>query len=246
MWPFDNNLRNRLRNQDLVNKYRQWLKKWFFKGNKVNPFTLLGVMLAAFLIGGGIYAWQAGPARPVVQPPTPVNQVINQDNGTAAGRSTPPAAAPAGPAAGQPAATPPAPSEPAVNPADMVKPVLGHALTGVGMNYSEVYRDYRYHTGVALAADPGSEVKAALPGTVTLVVSGDNNTKTVTVNHGNGWQTAYSGLAEVRVKAGQQLAPNQVIGTLGRHSQANGLRENHLYFKVTCNGRPVDPNIYWK
>ncbi|GAB6159023.1 hypothetical protein JCM39194_22230 [Desulfotomaculum varum] len=242
MWPFDNSLRSRLRNQDLVNKYRQWLKKWFLKGNKVNPFALLGVMLTAALIGCGIYAWQAGPGRPVAHPPVLVNQAINQDTSqTPAHRSTPPAAGPnAGPAA------PAARSQAAVNPDTMVKPVMGHALTGVGMSYSEVYQDYRYHTGVALAADPGSLVKTALPGTVTLITGDADGLKTVSINHGNGWASSYSGLAQVQVKAGQQLAQNQVIGTLGRHSQANGIRENHLYFKVTKDGSPVDPNIYWK
>lgn len=234
MWPFDDSLRNQLRNQDSLKKYRDWLRKWLFKGNKVNPFTLMGILLTVALLSAyGFYTWFNGPSVQEAVTPKNTSQVINQDY------QKDPTTSPA-------AETKEVSAPPVLNPEDMVKPVLGHALTGVGMSYSEVFKDYRYNTGVALAADPGAEIKVALPGTVALISTGENGTKTVSINHGNGWESSYGGLDQVKVNAGQKLAQDHVLGTLGKHSKANGVMENHLYFKVTKNGEPVDPNIYWK
>ncbi|MCL5780977.1 MAG: M23 family metallopeptidase [Firmicutes bacterium] len=243
MWPFENSLQNQLRNQDLIKKYRDWLRKWLFKGNKINPFTLLGILLTAGILSAyGFYAWFHGPAEQRAVTPTNTNQVINQDI-----QKTPPVSSQSRSATtGQPQEAGATQSPPAANPEEMVKPVMGHVLTGVGMTYSEVFKDYRYHTGVALAAAPGTEVKTAMAGTVSLISTGEDGTNTVSINHGSGWESSYSGLDQVNVKAGQKLAQNEVLGTLGKYSRTNGIMENHLYFKVTKNGEPVDPNIYWK
>ncbi|MEW6696526.1 MAG: peptidoglycan DD-metalloendopeptidase family protein [Bacillota bacterium] len=243
MWPFDDSLRNRLRNQDSLKKYRDWLRKWLYKGNKINPFTLMGILLTVALLSAyGFYTWFNGPSAQEAVTPKNTSQVINQDY-----QKNPPVSEDsAAISTSKTEETKPASTQPAANPEEMVKPVMGHALTGVGMSYSEVFNDYRYNTGVALAADPGAEIKTALPGTVSLISTGENGTKTVSVNHGNGWESSYGGLEQVNVTAGQKLARDEVLGTLGKHSKANGVMENHLYFKVTKNGEPVDPNIYWK
>ncbi|ABO51648.1 peptidase M23B [Desulforamulus reducens MI-1] len=246
MWPFENSLRNQLRNQDLIKKYREWLRKWLLKGNsKFNSTALVAlVVVAALLSAYGLYSWHSGQILKDTVTNPKSNQVMQKHSQQA-------------PATCQLAKakeekdpvqketqeiTVPA----AVNPEEMVKPVMGHVLTGVGMTFSEVFKDYRYSTGVALAAEPGTEVKAALAGTVSLVSSGDKGTMVVSINHGNGWQATYGGLGQVQVKAGQKIEKNQTLGTLGEHSRTNGVLENHLYFKITKNGKPVDPNIYWK
>lgn len=216
MWPFEDTLHS----QDPLRKYREWLKKWLFRGNRLNALAITALVLSISLLSAyGFYTWNNSKAA--ITQPTSSQKVapIKEQKSIA---------------------------EPPLNPEEMAKPVMGHALTGVGMSFSEVFNDYRYNTGVALAANPGEEVKAALPGTVSLVATGENGTKQVSLDHGNGWQSMYSGLDQVQVKAGQKLSQNEVIGTLGRYSRVNGVLENHLYFKMTRDGDPIDPNIYWK
>lgn len=235
MWPFEDSLRNQLRNQDILKKYREWLRKWMFKGNKkFNTITLMGIVtVVAIASAYGFYTWHNNQATKAVNSTNNANQTINQN-----WKKAPPAT--------KPAETKETSAQPEANPEDMVKPVMGHALTGVGMTFSEVFKDYRYNTGVALAAEPGTEIKSTLAGTVSLISSGENGTKVISINHGNGLESSYSGLKEVKVQAGQKLAQNEVIGTLGEYSRTNGVLENHLYFKITKNGEPLDPNIYWK
>ena len=238
MWPFENSLRNQLRNQDMLKKYREWLRKWLYRGNKFNASAVFIAVLAVALVSAyGFYTWNNGQTNQAITNHQ-TNQMTEKDYQKA-------------PAVNQSKASPTAKTKEtaatvAVDPEEMVKPVMGHTLTSVGMTFSEVFKDYRYNTGVALAAKPGTEVKLALPGTVSLISTGENNTQTVSITHGNGWESSYSGLEQVKVKAGDKLAQNTVLGNLGDYSRVNGILENHLYFKITKNGEPVDPNIYWK
>ncbi|AQS60370.1 M23 family metallopeptidase [Desulforamulus ferrireducens] len=238
MWPFENSLRNQLRNQDMLKKYRDWLRKWLYRGNKLNASAVILAVLAVALVSAlSVYTWNNSQINQAAITNHQTNQVTEKE----------PAAPAEKPSASQATTATQETTAPAtVNPEQMVKPVMGHVLTSVGMTFSEVFEDYRYNTGVALAAKPGSEVRLALPGTVTLISTGENNTQTVSINHGNGWESSYSGLEQVRVKAGDKLAQNTILGTLGEYSRVNGILENHLYFKITKNGEPVDPNIYWK
>ncbi|GAB6179331.1 hypothetical protein JCM14036_06500 [Desulfotomaculum defluvii] len=250
MWPFEDSLRNQLRNQDLMKKYREWLKKWLLKGNsKFNSTALMcSVVIVALLTIYGLYNWQSDRTIKGAIPNQNTNQIIKEDyqkKPTAQEQSIAKTetlnTAEKDTAEKETMAT-----QPVVNPEEMVKPVMGHVLTGVGMTFSEVFKDYRYSTGVALAGDPGTEVKVALAGTVALISTAENNTKVITINHGNGWESSYSGLENVQVKAGQSLEQNNILGTLGQNNRTNGVLENHLYFQITKNGEPVDPNIYWK
>jgi len=163
MWPFEDTWRN----QDPVSKYREWLRKWLFRGNRLNTLAVAGLLLSVTLASAyGLYTWHnqqvTGPAvsdRNISEPKEAgqAEPVSRQNNS-------------------QPAADSRTAARATVNPEEMVKPVMGHVLTGVGMTYSEVFKDYRYSTGVSRAAEPGAQVKAPLPGTVSLVASGEKGT----------------------------------------------------------------------
>lgn len=234
MWPFENSLKNQLRSQDLIKKYREWLRKWNFKGNRLNVLLVVGLALAVTMLSVyGIYNWKF--SEKDLQ--TPKTQVVNQPvEKEVVNEAVVP----------QPQAEQKTEPAQAVNPDEMVKPVMGHVLTNVGMSYSEVFEDYRYNTGVALESKPGTEVRAAMAGTVALISTCENGMQQVSIHHGNGYESSYSGLDQVTVKAGQRLSGNEILGTLGDYSRVNGVAENHLYFKMFNNGEPVDPNIYWK
>ncbi|MEG6522863.1 M23 family metallopeptidase [Desulfotomaculum sp. 1211_IL3151] len=244
MWPFENSLRNQLRNQDLMKKYREWLKKWLLKGNgKFNAAARISaVLVIALLSAYGIYNWQNDRTVKDAVTGSNTNQVIKEDyqkTPTTQEQNNTKTAIPK-------VKNATTVTQPNVNPEEMVKPVMGHVLTGVGMTFSEVFKDYRYNTGVALAGDQGTEIKTALAGTVSGISTAENNTMVVTLRHDNNWESSYSGLENVQVQTGQQLDKNQILGTLGKNSRTNGVLENHLYFQITKNGEPVDPNIYWK
>lgn len=102
-----------------------------------------------------------------------------------------------------------------------------------GWRYSESRGRWRLHTGVDLAADPGTPVLAALPGRVLLVESVSGYGLTVLLDHGAGLQTLYAHLQQAEVEPGAWLDRGQVLGGVGMTGVASG---PHLHFEVRHRG----------
>ncbi|HET7465364.1 MAG TPA: peptidoglycan DD-metalloendopeptidase family protein [Candidatus Dormibacteraeota bacterium] len=99
-----------------------------------------------------------------------------------------------------------------------------------------------FHTGIDIAAGPGTPVGAAADG---LVVSVQHTSfgygNYVIVAHGGGLFTLYGHLADTSVVEGQRVLRSQLIG----HEGATGLATGpHLHFEVRYNGAVVDPLSY--
>lgn len=89
------------------------------------------------------------------------------------------------------------------------------------------------HRGADLAAEPGTAVRAALPGVVAFsgVVAGRG---WVTVNHGGGLDTTYGVLDPRAVSAGQRVAAGDVLGQLAAGAA-------HLDWGARLGGHYIDP-----
>ncbi len=94
------------------------------------------------------------------------------------------------------------------------------------------------HRGVDFAAEPGTPVHAAGPGTVVFagIVAG---TRHVVIRHDNGWRTSYSYLAAVRVRAGQRVREGAIVGTTGGRGWNHDGHVLHLALRI--GDRYVDP-----
>lgn len=94
------------------------------------------------------------------------------------------------------------------------------------------------HRGVDLAAAPGTPVRAANDGVVSFAGS-VAGTLHVTVTHTGGLRTSYSFLTEVSVRAGQEVARGDVVGTTGGTGPDHDGAVLHLGLRV--GDRYVDP-----
>jgi murein DD-endopeptidase MepM/ murein hydrolase activator NlpD len=99
-----------------------------------------------------------------------------------------------------------------------------------------------FHTGIDIAAAPGTPVLAAADG---LVVAVQHTTvgygNYVIVAHGGGYFTLYGHLADTQVVDGQHVVRGQVVGDEG----ATGLTTGpHLHFELRYNGAVIDPMAY--
>ena len=124
-------------------------------------------------------------------------------------------------------------------------PVEGELVAEYAMeclSYNATTRDWRVHGGVDLAAEAGTEVKAAADGEVYTVYEDPQMGMTVVIRHEDGYTTHYSSLAdEVAVKAGDQVQLGQTIGTVGNTALMESALPDHVCFRVTLDGETIDP-----
>ena len=110
------------------------------------------------------------------------------------------------------------------------------------LSYNETTRDWRTHNGVDMAADSGTEVKAAADGKVYTVYEDDTMGNTVVIRHQDGYTTSYASLAEgVSVKPGDTVTLGQTIGCVGSTAMLETALGDHVHFCVTHNDEIMDP-----
>ena len=128
-----------------------------------------------------------------------------------------------------------APPEPP--PPEVVWPARG-ALTGW---FGERRGSHR-HPGVDIDGATGDPVVAAAPGRVVVAgpaPSGYSGYGTVVIiDHGEGLISISAHLSRVSVKAGQQVAPGQGVGSVGTSGNVTG---SHLHFELRRGGVAVNP-----
>lgn len=144
--------------------------------------------------------------------------------------------------------TAPAPEDRAVSlPAEAIleplRPVPGKVTQAYGWGASRTLGDYRFHTGVDLAARPGEVVRAALGGTVTFAATNDETGLTVLVKQADGSTALYGNLGRVAVKEGQAVQRGDPIGTAGSSAAMESAEPAHLHYEVLAGSEPVDPGF---
>ena len=94
------------------------------------------------------------------------------------------------------------------------------------------------HYGVDFAAPTGTPVKAVADGRVVKAGWYGGNGRFVKVQHDSVYETGYSHLSRITVKAGARVRKGQVIGYVGSTGLATG---PHLHFAMYRYGKYVDP-----
>lgn len=127
-------------------------------------------------------------------------------------------------------------------------PVKGAVLADFSLEtlaYDETMGDWRTHSGIDIAAAPGSTVFAAADGTVQRVYADDLMGTTVVIDHGNGVVSTYANLQTApAVAEGDIVHTGSVIGAVGATAIAESGRPGHLHFELCEDGIAVDPELY--
>ena len=106
-----------------------------------------------------------------------------------------------------------------------------------------IYKTRRPHRGTDYAAPTGTPVYAAGDGRVTKAGYTKANGNYVFIQHGERYVTKYLHLHKRRVKQGQRVAQNQVIGTVGMTGAATG---PHLHYEFLVDGVHRNPRTVHK
>ncbi len=94
------------------------------------------------------------------------------------------------------------------------------------------------HTGIDLAAAPGTAVHAATGGVATVAYDPAGAGLFVSIDYGSGVRILYCHLFTATVTSGHHVSPGDTIGTVGSSGLATG---PHVHFEVQVAGRSVDP-----
>lgn len=95
-----------------------------------------------------------------------------------------------------------------------------------------------FHTGLDIGVPYGTPVEAAGAGVVVFIGYLSGYGTTITIDHGNGYQTSYCHLSATLTTVGNRVNKGAVIGRVGDDGRSTG---PHLHFGVMLHGVWVNP-----
>ncbi len=128
-----------------------------------------------------------------------------------------------------------------------IQPIINNDLTllttSYGMRIHPFYRTLYSHQGVDFTLPTGSSVFATADGWVKHTANNQTTSgKVITIDHGNGYETTYSHLDNIKVRRGTYVRRGDVIALSGN----TGLSlAPHLHYEIKYNGTRVDPIHYF-
>lgn len=121
-----------------------------------------------------------------------------------------------------------------------------NAINNYGFYHNTTLDKYYLHTGIDFGGEAGSDVFAALDGTVESITTDPLLMgTTITLSHENGLKTVYTFVeAAEGLKAGDKVEKGDVIATVAEAMGQEYKDGAHLHFEVFLNGEAVDPEEY--
>lgn len=117
-------------------------------------------------------------------------------------------------------------------------PAAGEISSPFGERTNPVTGEYSMHSGIDIAADLGSPVKAAYYGVVDRTGESEISGNYIVMTHSGGIETRYYHCGEILVSPGNVIRAGEVIAAVGDTGRSTG---PHLHFEIRLNGEPVNP-----
>ncbi|MBA4373526.1 MAG: hypothetical protein C0402_11775 [Thermodesulfovibrio sp.] len=120
-------------------------------------------------------------------------------------------------------------------------PVAGRVTSSFGERDHPRSGEPKFHTGIDIAAEPGTPVKATADGIVSFSGWSGGGGNLAVIEHGFGFSTYYAHNRMVVVKVGQKVRRGEVIGYVGSTGNSTG---PHLHYEIIRSGKVVNPLSY--
>ncbi len=130
---------------------------------------------------------------------------------------------------------------------ELLWPVSGPIALKYSMDntiYFKTLGAYKCNPAMCISADVGTKVGVAADGIVESVTDSTETGKTVRIAVGNGYVVTYGLMNDVNVKAGDVVSKEQLLGTVSEPTAYYKEEGPMLYFMVTKDDVPVDPNNF--
>lgn len=121
---------------------------------------------------------------------------------------------------------------------DFAWPVEGRISSTFGLRRFFNEQERRPHSGLDIAADEGTPIKATASGTV--IEAGDFffSGNMIYIDHGQSIISLYAHLSRIDVKPGDIVKQGDIIGAVGQTGRVTG---PHLHFAILANKTLIDP-----
>ncbi|WP_297210727.1 M23 family metallopeptidase [uncultured Flavonifractor sp.] len=129
----------------------------------------------------------------------------------------------------------------AVGVEETVTPVLGWVSSGFGWREHPVDGEEKFHNGVDLAVNNGTEVRAFAAGTVDYIGDSPEYGLYLQLSHAGGLKTFYCHCSRLCVQQGQSVAAGEKVAESGDTGNVTG---PHLHFEMKLNGVRLNPVYY--
>lgn len=122
-------------------------------------------------------------------------------------------------------------------------PVDGRVTSPFGERDHPQSGEPKFHTGIDIAAEPGTPVRSTADGIVSFSGWSGGGGNLAVIEHGLGFSTYYAHNRMVVVKVGQKVKRGDVIGYVGSTGNSTG---PHLHYEIIRSGKVVNPLSYIK
>jgi len=117
-------------------------------------------------------------------------------------------------------------------------PTVGRITSRYGYRKNPFGSGRDFHTGIDIANNSGTKVKAAGSGVITYAGYNSSYGRVIIISHGYGYQSVYGHNRKLLVKVGDKVEKGQIIAEMGNTGRSTG---PHLHFEVRYYGNPKDP-----
>ena len=122
-----------------------------------------------------------------------------------------------------------------------IVPCQGHITSLFGWRRSPFGFGRDYHSGIDIAASPGTEIRATAPGVVSSAGWTGGYGLTVRVTHKYGFETIYAHCSAIRAAQGSYVSKGEIIAYVGQTGNATG---NHCHYEIRLGGTVINPYPY--
>jgi murein DD-endopeptidase MepM/ murein hydrolase activator NlpD len=124
-----------------------------------------------------------------------------------------------------------------------IKPTIGnYSVDGFGMRRHPILGIRRFHNGIDINCDTGTQVRSPGDGKVVVVERRSGFGLVIEIDHGFGYRTIYAHLLESLVTEGENIKRGQPIAKSGNSGLSSG---PHLHYEVHHDGISLDPTDFF-
>lgn len=120
----------------------------------------------------------------------------------------------------------------------MILPLEGKTTSEFGVRTHPISGDLRFHAGIDIAAETGTNIYSAFDGVVEEAGFDQWNGNFLKISHDNDIMTVYCHCERLNVKEGESIRAGEVIATVGSTGSSTG---PHLHFELRINNISYNP-----